>query len=139
MDEKEILWRYDRAENQNQMITILHELTLIPEYQIMILIINSGRELPERKMTAIKKRRIAVDKAIRKKEADYTKLTQRMIAMVCQTETQMKERDKLALRIQNTDAAIRELEAEQRMIAIVLKKGGNTKTWKTAEKAAQCI
>ena len=50
MDEKEILWRYDRAQNQNQMITILHELTLIPEYQIMILIINSGRELPERKV-----------------------------------------------------------------------------------------
>ena len=32
MDEKEIVWRYDRAQNQNQMITILHELTLIPEY-----------------------------------------------------------------------------------------------------------
>lgn len=112
MDEKEILWRYDRAENQNQMITILHELTLIPEYQIMILIINSGRELPERKVTALKKRRITVDKAIAKKEADFAKFAKR------------------------ADDAIRELEAEKRMITIVLK-GGETKTWKTKDKTAQ--
>lgn len=139
MDEKEILWRYDRAENKTRMITILHELTLIPEYQIMILIINSGRELPERKVTALKKRRVTVDKAIAKKEADFAKYTKRMADMDCQTEAQMKKRGRLLQSIQSADDAIRELEAEQRMIAIVLKKGGNTKTWKTAEKAAQCI
>ena len=130
MDEKEILWRYDRAQNQNQMITILHELTLIPEYQIMILIINSGRELPERKVTALKKRRITVDKAIAKKEA------KRMADMDCQTEAQMKKRDRLLQSIQSADDVIRELEAEKRMITIVLK-GGETKTWKTKDKTAQ--
>ena len=136
MDEKEILWRYDRAQNQNQMITILHELTLIPEYQIMILIINSGRELPERKVTALKKRRITVDKAIAKKEADYLKFAKRMMAMACETEAQMEKRDRLLQRMQSADDAIRELEAEKRMITIVLK-GGETKTWKTKDKTAQ--
>jgi len=136
MDEKEILWRYDRAQNQNQMITILHELTLIPEYQIMILIINSGRELPERKVTALKKRRITVDKAIAKKEADFAKFAKRMADMDCQTEAQMKERGRLLQSIQSADDAIRELEAEKRMITIVLK-GGETKTWKTKDKTAQ--
>lgn len=136
MDEKEILWRYDRAENQNQMITILHELTLIPEYQIMILIINSGRKLPERKVTALKKRRITVDKAIAKKEADSAKFAKRMADMDCQAEAQMKKRDRLLQSIQSADDAIRELEAEKRMITIVLK-GGETKTWKTKDKTAQ--
>lgn len=136
MDEKEILWRYDRAENQNQMITILHELTLIPEYQIMILIINSGRELPERKVTALKKRRVTVDEAIAKKEADFAKFAKRMADMDCQTEAQMKKRDRLLQSIQSADDAIRELEAEKRMITIVLK-GGETKTWKKKDKTAQ--
>lgn len=136
MDEKEILWRYDRAQNQNQMITILHELTLIPEYQIMILIINSGRKLPERKVTALKKRRAATSNAIRKKEADYLKLADKMMAMSCETEAQMKKRDRLLQRMQSADDAIRELEAEKRMITIVLK-GGETKTWKTKDKTAQ--
>lgn len=137
MDEKEIVWRYDRAQNQNQMITILHELTLIPEYQIMILIINSGRELPERKVAALKKRRAAASNAIRKKEADYLKLADRMMAMVCETEAQMEKRDRLLQRMQSADDAIRELEAEQRMIDIVLKKGGEAKAWKEKDKTAQ--
>lgn len=137
MDEKEIVWRYDRAQNQNQMITILHELTLIPEYQIMILIINSGRKLPERKVTALKKRRAAASNAIRKKEADYLKLADRMMAMACETEAQMKKRDRLLQRMQSADDAIRELEAERRMIDIVLKKGGEAKAWKEKDKTAQ--
>lgn len=137
MDEKEIVWRYDRAQNQNQMITILHELTLIPEYQIMILIINSGRKLPERKVAALKKRRAAASNAIRKKEADYLKLADRMMAMVCETEAQMEKRDRLLQRMQSADDAIRELEAEQRMIDIVLKKGGEAKAWKEKDKTAQ--
>ena len=171
MDEKEILWRYDRAQNQNQMITILHELTLIPEYQIMILIINSGRELPERKVTALKKRRITLDKAIAKKEADFAKFAKRMVDDVARlgynivrfhhydgcllrraggymemdakkldamdyTFAQMKKRGRLLQSIQSADDAIRELEAEKRMITIVLK-GGETKTWKTKDKTAQ--
>ena len=48
----------------------------------------------------------------------------------------MKERGRLLQSIQSADDAIRELEAEKRMITIVLK-GGETKTWKTKDKTAQ--